>query len=100
RNAPNAAYSIVASSETRKAATLATQNTGQGEACAGRRTGFVARAVVVMASRSTLRQVSGICRRQASLDVARAVVGQHFVDTCCNTVECARDDVGGARLGS
>ena len=31
RNAPNAEYSIVLSSETRKAATLATQKTGQGD---------------------------------------------------------------------
>src|SRR5580765_7596633 len=32
RSAPNTEYSIVPSSETRKIATLATQNTGQGEA--------------------------------------------------------------------
>src|SRR5258706_15742985 len=35
RSAPKAAYSIVASSDTRNAATLATQNTGQGEVFGG-----------------------------------------------------------------
>ena len=35
RSAPKAEYSIVLSSETRKAATLAIQNTGQGEVRGG-----------------------------------------------------------------
>src|SRR5438093_9008537 len=102
RSAPKAEYSIVLSSETRKAATLATQNTGQGDAgwaCVSRATaGSVARVTGLLrgggvVGSGVLRQVARRRCRQALLDVPGALVGQHLVEAGFEPVEGALDDV-------
>src|SRR5215218_3681015 len=90
RSAPNTEYSIVVSSDTRKIATLATQNTGQGDAgraggsaTAGAALRVVAgiirgsNVVVTRCGSGELRQVARPRGRQALLDESRALVGQH-----------------------
>src|SRR3982751_1072182 len=113
RSAPKAAYSIVVSSETRKVATLATQNTGQGDA--GRARGSAAAGVAEatarvascmvaqVSSRSArgsggLRQIARRRRREALLDEPGAFVGEHLVLSGLEAVERTGDDLFGARL--
>src|SRR5438105_9093635 len=106
RKAPKAEYSIVLSSDTRKAATLATQNTGHGDArtawvsaeAAGRAAGVTAFLRCAGVRSGGLRQVARPRRREPLPDELRPVVGEHLVEPRLEPVERALDDVFGAGL--
>src|SRR5258706_10917425 len=83
RTAPNAANSIVVSSETRKTATHAIQNVGHGDAAATWRWAWgvsTRSAVDVLIARLLAHrlEVHGRFGREATMHLARDLVGQHF----------------------
>jgi len=92
RSASKAANSIVESSDTKNVALQAIQNAGHGDLAGIDLDWLFVVEETLLIVISTCRQINGLLRGQASLDLLGHFIGQDLMGTRFKRLQCALDD--------